>query len=195
MKRLVLVLVLCVLVGFTVSAQTAQGPKMAVGWNPVAIIWDEFDVSFEYAFTTNMTAKGMLSYSPNLAWLSGMTLFGFQAEFRYYFFGGAVGGFYAGAGGGFNVIGGSFDLLGVTVTYSGFLPDIFAEIGYKWVVGKTGGFYLEPFFGYELAFGTVSVTVSGGTFTGVSPAVGGILYGLNLGWAFGGPSASGGGSR
>ena len=123
-------------------------------------------------------------FSPNLVWVSGIGTFGVNAEVRYYFFGGAVGGFFAGAGGGVSIMFGSgTDILGNTYEYSGFLPDVLAEVGYKWVLGKNGGFYLEPYLGYEFAFGSVSATINGVVGT-VSAPIGGFLYGLNLGWAF-----------
>ena len=182
MKKLVIVLVLTVLIGFSLSAQ-AQGPKMAISINPIAIIINTYAGSFEYAFTNNLSAKLDLSFSPNVAWFTGIGMFGVNAEVRYYFFGGAVGGFFAGAGGGFGMVFGSYDLLGSTYSFTGFVPDVLAEVGYKWVLGKNGGFYLEPYVGYEFAFGTITETIDGVSSSAAAP-FGGFLYGLNLGWAF-----------
>lgn len=87
---------------------------------------------------------------------------------RGYFLKGAVNGPFVGISGGVGII--SFS--GYGYSFSGVVPEILFEGGYKFTVmnGGQNGFFVEPVIGYLLAIGPVTA--------------GGFHWGVNIGWAF-----------
>jgi hypothetical protein len=192
------------------AAASSPAPKNAISFNVFGVLVNEYSGSYEFAITKQISAKVWVDFSPNWIWVTDIFLIGGGVEGRYYFgsllgksmpdwlTGDATKGLYAGAGAGFLRMSYSYTYTfdaADTYTYSlaYMAPEAVLEIGDKIVFGKGSGFYIEPFVGYQLAFGTWTESASGtGIYNGTIPTysvpstynIGGVWYGANIGFAF-----------
>lgn len=165
--------------------------KYALSVNLVGPIYDFYSVNFEMAVTKNISLMVIPTFSPDLGWSTGSIVLGINLEARYYPFDSNISGLYAGIAAGANFYSGGLDYsaLWYKVSYSGIIPLISLDVGYKWAFSS--GFFIEPFIGYQIGIGSVSVGTADITtgqpitnYNGIIPAAGGLWYGLNTGWAF-----------
>jgi len=190
MKRALLILSILLLTSAAAMAEddTSSGPTHAVSVNLFGVLVNYYGAGYEAALGKNFSLRAEAGVSPNLIWATGFGLFTSKIEARYYF-GHAVSGFYLGAAGIYNAAWGSITSSGITDTFSASLPGLGAYFGGKWVLGKNGGFFLEPYVGYEAYFSSISVTAKDSFGNSAStnvtpPTIGGFVYGLGMGWAF-----------
>ncbi len=179
MKKILLALPIVLLM--SVSSFAAAGPENAISLDLGPTIEGAtlggtgFGLSYERALSDSFSAElkfdyvgvnySLLGYSLNI------TLIYPGIDFRYYFGGQAISGFFAELGIEDYILSGSISGVGGA---SWNIPAINLDIGYKLVIGSpTSGFMIEPYLGY--AAGLTQIT-------GVS--VVGFEYGLKLGWAF-----------
>jgi hypothetical protein len=126
------------------------------------------------------------SWSYNLLGVSyGWSYIGVGAQLHYYIAdasfafgkGSPLGGLWAGAGAGVQIWSGNW----YGTSWSDIVISIPLEVGYKWFFSGNNGFYLEPYVGYNIAFGVGTSSWGTGWST---PTYGGVIYGCNLGFAF-----------
>ncbi|MFP4564148.1 MAG: hypothetical protein ACLFRY_12650 [Spirochaetia bacterium] len=185
MKKLLLVLVVVAMlvgVGSNAFAQNLPGvapqgsnPKNAVhldlSWLFSGLISGGFGIGG--AYERSLTPFLSLKITGGFMSVYGGTYINVLGGVRWYFLhlgvaDTAVNGPFVGASGGVGII--NFSYYGSS--YSGVVPEILFEGGYKFTLmnGGQNGFFVEPVIGYLLAIGAV--------------AAGGFHWGVNIGWAF-----------
>jgi hypothetical protein len=205
MRKVLLVLLVAMLAVLPSIAQSAGAdkesgstamPKIGFDFNALGILIDDFSGSAEMAFTPNISGKVYIEYSPNLVWISDISVLGLQLEGRYYFSdlihgtpsflkGKAIKGLFGGVGLGFYSLNWNYSGIGYTGSY--FAPDFFLEVGTKYMLGQH--WYLDGALGYDIVFsGTWTWKDSSGntieSFTATPTELpGGLRYTLTIGYA------------
>ena len=171
MKKITIVLLLVLMLVPTLSLfGQERANRNAVSMDPILIIINYWAFSYERALTDQISVKGSVAYSPNLAWVSEISYLDLTAEGRYYWgshlkdfakdlpfgqdvtgkiFAEAISGLYAG------VFGGTVSATGKNLNSSDGLFDASffglgggITLGCKYVfVGDTFEFFGEPFAG------------------------------------------------
>ncbi|NPV02091.1 MAG: hypothetical protein HPY53_11995 [Brevinematales bacterium] len=194
-KPLVLMAVIALAVSLSVMAPSKGNASVAISINPFATIVPLLTGGIGLAGSVEFTLGGAMSlYIPvefySWSWGIGTSAYGWSyigvgAMLHYYLADGSfnfgkadpLGGLWAGAGAGVQIWSGNY----WGTTWSSLVINIPLEVGYKWFFSGNNGFYLEPFVGYNIAFGLGTSTWGTGWTT---PSYGGVMYGVNLGFAF-----------
>lgn len=190
-KAITLFLVIVMLVGAAGAAVSQDAPDLpgvaSVGNNPssavqidlgyllVGLASGGFGIggAYEFGITENISAKAMGGFISWSAFGHSASLIDVYGMGRYYIWPVAVNGLYIGAGAGATIASWSWD----DESDSSLFPGVLAEVGYKFTLQNDGqgGFFLEPFLGFQQTFGTMA---------GIAYSAGGARYGLALGWSF-----------
>jgi hypothetical protein len=208
MKRIMIIFLSLVMIASFASAADKAAPasdqpaKIAVSFNPLGLLVFSFPVSGEYALTKDISVVADVLYSPNIAWVTDISLLAVSAGGRYYFGsllgekipewlkGPALKGLFGGA----RLI---YD--GLTWNYS-FGSDTYkgnmsafgvgAEAGCKYFFKNVKGWYAEGILGFNVAFpATWTWTHNGEKYSWASePAsvysASGVTYGAKIGYSF-----------
>ncbi|OHD56418.1 MAG: hypothetical protein A2Y33_15625 [Spirochaetes bacterium GWF1_51_8] len=191
MRKLSIVLTVFVAVlilNFSAPSKASAGVSVSVDpiFTVVNLLWGAIGVTGSAEFTLG----GPLSVYVPVTFLSwsgygyNWTYIGFGVQAHYFiadagfnfFKGNPFGGLWVGAGVGLQLWSGGWT--GYSWNYM--VLDIPIRAGYQWFFAGNTGFYLEPHVGYDIAIGLG--TSSWGSL--YSPSIGGVLYGVNLGYAF-----------
>jgi hypothetical protein len=207
MKKILIVLLalLCV-AGLAFAADSPapasdQPAKIAISFNPLGLLIFSFPVSGEYALTKDISVVADVFYSPNIVWITDISVLDVTAGARYYFgdkIGGSVPdwvkgpalrGLFAGARIGY--VNETWDyssyLSGYKGSYSSF--GFGAEAGLKYFFKKATGFYAEGNLGFMYYLpATWTWTYNGVTESVATYSAGwdstGLTYGVKIGYAF-----------
>ena len=91
MKKVLIVLLAVLCFASLAFAADAKAPssdqpaKLAVSFNPLGLLVFSFPFSVEYAITPEISAVADVFYSPNIVWISNISVFDINAGARYYF--------------------------------------------------------------------------------------------------------------
>ncbi len=85
-KTTVLSLVLVLVLALGSAASFAEGaPRFSARFNAFGLLVCAFPVSGEYALNDNLSLTADIFYSPNIVWVSNISIFDLEAGARYYF--------------------------------------------------------------------------------------------------------------
>jgi hypothetical protein len=160
-------------------AEVGENPGNAVqvdlGYLLAGLLAGGFGIggAYERAITENISVKVLGGFvTSNFALLDlSYNQFDIYGQGRYYIWPLTVNGLYAGVGAGVTIV--SFQSGSITDT--SILPGLLIEAGYKFTLGDdaSSGFFIEPFAGWQLTFGSIA-----------DIPIGGFRWGFGLGYAF-----------
>ena len=192
MRKLSIVLAVFVTVfALSFSAPSKASAGVSISINPFATIIPLLTGGIGFAGSVEFTMGGAMTvyipvdfyswggYGYNWSYIGvGVQIHYFIADAAFNFFkGNPFGGLWAGGGVGLQLWSGGW----TGYTWNSTVINIPLEVGYQWFFAGNTGFYLEPFLGYNIAFGLGTTSFTGSLY---APSFGGPLYGVNLGYAF-----------
>ena len=174
MKKVALALAFVVLmIGGAYAKPASMAVTVDTGYLLSGLLSGGFGIggTFEYDFLDNVGASVKFGYVGVSILGVSMSMIMPGVDVRFYPLAPKAG-LYAFAGFQYWLITASY----LGYSFSGGAPLIDFGAGYKWVVGGESGFVVEPYIGYAL---TLGASIAGSGFS-----VGGLEYGIRLGYAF-----------
>ncbi len=177
-----------------------EGPRNAFGIDLLGASLGSIRLSYERALSDWFSLRIDAAYSPDYFWQSGVSLWSAAVYGRVYF-GHYIPWFntwYKGLGGMFFEAGAGYEGAAINYSYSdrkgsvsingSFPPSPMARFvfGNKIIFGNESGFYLEPYAGFEVSFGSWNIDYSGtGRYSPQNSDIFPYVEGLGQGYLFG----------